>query len=339
MKKIITALSIILVTFNAKAQEIDALLEGGVENGNALLKNYMEPALVGLGYALNSGWYNTGKPHKLLGFDLTVNVNAAYVPESAQFFKFDPSEYTNVGISPSRNGGNTDQLPTIMGPNLNADDIPYLVFNEGTEDEISVTAPTGLGLKDAYGINFVPAPAVQLGIGLIKNTELKVRLLPEQTFGNAGEETSTKMFGLGVMHDVKQWIPGIKNLPFDLSGFVGFNSMTTTSYLDAASPDQMIELKSTGTTVQGIVSKKLAVLTVYGGLGFMTSKTNFKMLGEYEIGSETEPLQDPVNFDYSNAGVRANVGARLKLLIFTFHAEYALQKYNTLTAGIGISVR
>ena len=35
------------------------------------------------------------------------------------------------------------------------------------------------------------------------------------------------------MHDVKQWIPGIKNLPFDLSGFFAFNSLEGSSAIDS----------------------------------------------------------------------------------------------------------
>lgn len=341
MKKI-TILAILSVCYSASsiAQDLDAFLEGGAEHGNKLMQDYMEPAFVGLGYALNSGWYNTGKPHKLLGFDLTLNVNAAYVPQSAQFFTFRPGDYNNeIGLEPSLSGSSSDQLPTIFGPNKDADDIPFLVFNQNTPDNVRVTSPTGLGLKEKLGFNAVPAPSLQLGLGLVKNTELKLRLLPEQTFGDSGEEISTKMFGLGVMHDVKQWIPGIKNLPFDLSGFFAFNTMSTTMNLDAENPDQMIELKTSGTTLQGIISKKIAVLTVYGGLGYISGSTSFKMLGEYDISAEEEPLKNPIAFDYSGTSLRANLGARLKLAVFTLHAEYAVQKYNTLTAGFGISVR
>ncbi|MEQ9303257.1 MAG: hypothetical protein RJQ14_05020, partial [Marinoscillum sp.] len=224
--------------------------------------------------------------------------------------------------------------------NLGADDIPYLVYNENTPDEdddISITAPTGLGLKEEYGVNFVPAPSVQLGIGIYKGTEIKLRLIPEQTFGDPGEEFNTKMFGLGVMHDVKQWIPGIKNLPFDLSGFFAFTKMSNSYQMDADAPDQIGSFDISGTTLQGIISKKLAVLTAYAGVGFSTSKVNFSMDGTYD--TEAGTFVDPIDFEYKNGGLRANVGARLKLLIFTFHAEYALQKYNTLTAGVGISVR
>lgn len=337
MKKITILILSVCFIHAASAQDLDKFLEGSVADANTLMENYMEPALVGLGYALNSGWYNTGRPHKMLGFDLTINANLAYIPDNAEYFKFVASDYEGVSMLPSETG--KTEFPTILGENLEADDIPYLVFGEDTEtpdDDLRVSGPTGLGMKEFIGINAVPAPAVQLGIGLIKNTELKLRLVPEQSFGDPGEEVSTKMFGLGILHDVKQWIPGIKNLPFDLSGFFAFNTMNTTAQLNADAPDQMLELKTSGTTLQGIISKKLAVLTVYGGLGYISSKTEFHMLGTYE---ELPGEKDPVNFEYSNTGLRGNIGARLKLLIFTFHAEYALQKYSTLTAGFGLSVR
>lgn len=334
MKKfILLAIVSICYISTSSAQDVGSFLEGGVEDGNRLLQDYMEPAFVGFGYALNSGWYNTGKPHKLLGFDLTLNGNLAYVPESATFFTINPDDYNNL----TTESGQPVKTPTLFGPNLDADDLPYLVFNEGTEDEIRVTTPTGLGMEEKFS-NFVPAPALQIGLGLVKNTELKLRLIPGSI--TSGQDATLSLFGLGVQHDVKQWIPGIKNLPFDLSAFLAFSKMKATSKLQPDDPtsDQEMILDVSGTTFQGIISKKITVLTVYGGLGFMTSKTNFALKGNYDTESGDLPT-DPINLDYSDGGLRANVGARLKLLVFTFHAEYALQKYNTFTAGFGISVR
>src|SRR5690606_34566650 len=85
------------------------------------------------------------------------------------------------------------------------------------------TGPTGLGLKDEIGRNIMPIPMAHLGIGLPKGTDLKIRFIPKINIGGDGE---LKMFGFGIMHDVKQYIPGIKNLPFDLSGFFGYSKLT-----------------------------------------------------------------------------------------------------------------
>jgi hypothetical protein len=71
-------------------------------------------------------------------------------------------------------------------------------------------------------------------------------------------------------------------------------------------------------------------------MSFPTS-TDFSMLGDYDVSGTI--LSDPIAFDFSSSGMRANVGARIKILVLTLHAEYAIQKYNTLTAGIGVSIR
>ena len=336
MKKLLIILLTFSLSFTALSQDIDAFLEGGVDNANTLLGNYLEPAFQGIGYGLNSGWYNTGKPHKSFGIDLTMSVNMASIPSDAEFFTFNASDYTDITLDPSINGNTSDQLPTLFGPNLDADDIPFLVFNAGTADEVAITSPTGLGMDEALPFNAVPTPMVQIGIGIVKGTEIKLRLIPEQTFGDPGEEFSTSLFGLGIMHDVKQWIPGLKAMPFDLSGFVGFTNFKNSGQLNADAPDQIVELDVSGTTVQGIISKKIAVATFYGGLGFISTKSNFRMLGDYEV--DGVPA-DPIDLEFTSSSPRMNLGARLKLAVFTFHVEYAIQKYNTLTAGFGISVR
>lgn len=338
MKKILLILCFASISFSGFSQiDLGTFLEGGVSDANTLLKGYMEPAFVGFGYGLNSGWYNTAKPHKLFGFDITATVNLAYVPDASQFFTFNDASYTNVRLSnPSNN-----QLPTIFGPNLDADEIPELTFldpDDGSE-VLRITSPTGAGIDETILPNAVPSGMAQIGIGLPKNTELKLRFVPEQTIGDPGEEFKFNVFGIGVMHDVKQWIPGMKLLPFDLSAFIGYTSISSSFAIDKDNPSQIGELNVSGTTIQAVISKKLALLTVYGGVGFINSNADFALKGSYEIESGSAPLVDPVNFDFSSSGARANIGARLKLLVLTLHGEYVIQEYNTLTLGVGLSFR
>lgn len=312
----------------------DKFLEGGVDDANSYLQGYLEPAFVGFGYGFNSGWYNTAQPHKLFGFDITAGVSLATVPEEGQFFTFNNADYTNMSLS----SGTTTELPTLFGPNLHADDIPEVTFTNSNPDlpNLRTTALTGMGIEEAdfypFSNAMVPAPFAQIGLGLIKNTELKFRIVPEQDL----DGNTFKSFGLGLLHDVKQWIPGMKLLPFDLSAFIGYNQFSSSFLIDEAA-GQRAELSISGTTFQAIASKKLALLTVYGGLGYMSSGSSFNMLGNFDVSGAT--LTDPVSFEYSSGGLRGNVGARIKLLILTIHAEYAIQKYNTLTVGLGISVR
>ncbi|MGW8122113.1 DUF6588 family protein [Roseivirga echinicomitans] len=316
----------------AKAQlDFDKFLEAGLTDANKLLQSYMEPAFQGIGYGINAGWYNTARPHRTLGFDLNVTVNAAIVPSSAEFFTFNNADYTNVKLS----NGSTAQTPTLFGPNLGADDLPELTFLENGKETIRISAPTGLGLEEELPVNAVPSPMIQLGVGLIKGTDLKIRYTPDMSFGDE-EEASVKLFGIGVMHDIKQYIPVVNKLPFDLSLFAGFTNLKTSFAIDT-DLNQFAELETKGTVVQALVSKKLLMFTVYGGLGYAKSTTTFGLKGVYT--TETNSYTDPIDLSYDNSGIKANVGLRVRLLFLNVFGEYSFQEYNTATVGIGFSFR
>lgn len=334
--RLIVVIALFFASSTAKAQiDFGTFLEAGAADANTILGKYLEPAFLGFGYGLNSGWYNTAKPHKLLGFDITPTITMAMVPTDAEFFTINAADYNNISLN---SNSPTAQAPTLFGPNLPADELPLLDYtNNG--NTISISSPTGLGITESEDpnipFNAVPSGMVQVGVGLPKNTELKLRIIPTQS----DDDFEFGMFGVGFMHDLKQWVPGFKQLPIDVSGFVGWNRINTKIFLDPENaPDQVAEFNTSGFTLQGLVSKKISILTLFAGLGIATTKTDFSLLGDYDTDDIDLP-DDPINFDYTSAGPRMNVGMRLKLLILTIHADYAIQKYNTLTVGIGLSVR
>ena len=335
----ILAITLVFIGFSSKAQvDFGTFLEARGD-ANKIFESYLEPAFLGFGYGINSGWYNTAKPHKLLGIDITPTVTLAMVPSDAEFFTINDSDFTNLRLD---SNSPTNQAPTLFGPNLPADELPLVQYLDNNGDPtISISSPTGLGLDEELPFNAVPTGMVQVGIGLWKNTDLKLRIIP--TIESEGE-FEFGMFGIGFMHDLKQWIPGLKQIPFDFSGFVGWNRMNAKIFLDEDNPSQVSEFSTSGFTLQGIASKQLSILTVFAGVGIATTKTNFDLIGDYEIENPLDPnnpetITDPVSFDYTSGGPRINLGFRLKLLILTIHADYAIQKYNTLTAGVGLSIR
>lgn len=315
------------------------ILDAGAADASKYLESYMEPAFVGIGFGLQAGWYNTAKPHSFLGFDLTITGAAVQIPTANEFFTFRNSDYDNINYA----GGTSVEVPTLLGPNLGADDLPELTFlNEDGEEIIRLSAPTGLGLDEVFPINAVPNPIIQVGIGLFKGTELKVRFVPESTVESLlgkedGNGIKYSVFGLGVVHDIKQWFPAEKVIPVDIAFFAGYTSMKASAALepDNASSDQFTEFEATSVTLQGIVSKKVAFATFYAGLGYANSKVDFALRGTYD--TETSVLVDPIAFGYDNSGFRTNLGVRLQLLFLTLSGEYAIQEYNTISASIGFS--
>lgn len=311
--------------------DIDNIVKGSQQDANTLVSGYVSPALAVIGSGLNQGWYNTAKPHKLLGVDLTTTINFMSVPSSDMTYYVDNSKLVNI----QRMSGGTPQsgnVPTVFGSST----APTYSYKSNPANTFS--GPGGAGLDDVPVVkNSVPVPTLQLGLGLPKGFDLKIRFVPSIKFGD-NSASSFNMFGIGVMHDVKQYFPGVKSLPFDLSAFVGYTNMKLNIVFDA-SHGQEGTLTSNATTIQGVISKKVSVLTGYAGLGYNIASSTMDVKGNYDLSGTGTYTPMTLSSSGSANGFRATFGLRLKLAVFTFHGEYTLQKYNALSLGFGISVR
>lgn len=332
---LILMLSLTFISRSNAQDDIDQFLKESVEDGEKLIGAYISPAIKAFSLGMNQGWYNTAKPHKVAGVDLTFTGSLMKVPSSEQMFDVNALGLTDISlVDGSGNPRSDGNIPTVLGP----DTPPTFSLNSTLGDPSDdFDGPSGLALGEDVKFleNKMPAAMLQLGFGLPKGTDIKLRLVPKIDVGDDGK---FNLFGIGVMHDVKQYIPGLKNMPFDLSALIGYTKMKLDVAFDpTANPDQrgLFEVKST--TIQGIASKKFSVVTFYGGLGYNIAKSNLAMLGTYDIGGSN--IKDPVDLSYAASGFRASAGMRLKLAVFTFHADYTLQKYSALTVGFGISVR
>lgn len=254
--------------------DIDDILKGTAADARLLTQGYVSPMLKAFGTGLNQGWYNTAKVHKFPGVDLTITVSQVNVPTSDQFFEVDNSLLSSsIKMETAHNGQSVPVtgkglMPTLFGPDNTA--AAFRLYAPTTPPTAipgnngRVGGPPGIGLK------FLPVPIANLGIGLPKGFDLKFRYVPTIDLSNLSSDITGEfnLFGVGVMHDVKQYIPGIKALPFDLSAFVGYTSMKLDVGFDVNNPDQRGIFKSTATTIQALISKKVSVLTVYGGLQY-----------------------------------------------------------------------
>lgn len=347
--KIFTLLLLGFLTLNhsAQSQDFGEVFKAGPEDAEQYLESYIKPIMLSFNNGLGSGWYNTAKPHKLLGFDLTASANIANIPSSDKLWQFRNSDFTNLRLQ----SGSEASLPTAVGgstaTNLvvrgNAQIGPINFANQSDPFQ----AAEGYDTQDLPIAGF-PVPAFQLGIGLVKNTDLKIRYVPTLEF----DDLSIGLFGIGVMHDLKQWIPGLKLVPFDLSGFVGYTGLKAEFDIDVDETDSnnyryeaqgTAEFKASSTTIQILASKKIAILTPYVGLGYNIGSSSFKVNGDFTYTDDmgqTVTIQNPVDLSFDGgSSPRITVGARIKLLILTLHADYSIQKYNTFTVGAGISIR
>jgi hypothetical protein len=318
--------------------DVNDLLNESIDDSKKLIHAYVSPLMNSLSSGLNQGWYNTAKTHKIAGVDLTITVNAMGIPSNQ--LTYNPSKLGLQRVSLDNSSPGYPNAPTVFGK----EQTPKYIFDKGGVDE-PFDGPPGIDLKGNIGMNRIPVPMAHLGIGLPKGTDLKIRFVPAISIGDGGE---IKMFGVGVMHDVKQWIPGIKRLPFDLSGFVGYSKLSLSYAFDdadasAGENNQRGEFNVNATTIQGVISKKISVITFYGGVGYNIAKSNLAVKGTFDLNDDNDTddanEKNPLDLKFAASGPRATAGFRLKLAVFTLHADYTLQKYSCISAGFGIAVR
>lgn len=349
MKSMIRACAMVVVcsvlSVKVYAQDFDKLIKGSTKDANILVQGYLSPALKAFATGLNQGWYNTAKTHKKFGFDLTFSVAGVMIPSSEKFFTVDNGQLTEIALDTDHDDNSVSadgkgRVPTLFGPTSTKS---KYAFKDPQNGAGTFDGLEGIDLKDEIGVNFLPVPVFSLGFGLPKSIELRFRFIPTINIGD--DEGKINYFGVGVMHDVKQYIPGIKMLPFDLSAFAGHTRMSVTAQIgDPNSPDydpsQKGEFVVSATTIQGLISKKVSVLTVYGGVGYNIAKSTLKAKGDYDLDDDgINDVTDPLNLSVSSSGPRMTAGIRLKFAFFTLHGDYTLQKFSTFSAGFGINVR
>lgn len=350
------AFALVLIAPSQAQVELEGTLRAGPQDAETYLQEYMEPGIISFANGLANGWVNTAKPHKLLGFDITFSANLATVPEEAYKFSFASKTWQNLEFV-----SGDDQIPTFVGGaanttlQLRADAV---ITDPKTGQSIDYTS-TSEPFSAASGIDVtdipfagIPTPTLNMGIGLMKNTELKVRYMPSINT----DDFSMEMWGVGIMHDIKQWIPGLKLVPIDISGFIGTTRLNVNVNYEFEEPSgtgdkfytdgpASTEFSVSSTTIQILASKKLAIFTPYASVGYNIVGSTLDVKGTYVYDNGdgvTEPLRidDPVSLEFGgNSSPRITVGGQLKLLILTLHADYTIQKYNTFTAGVGISIR
>jgi hypothetical protein len=290
-------------TQNALAQGNAAeLMKAGKADANKLANAYFSPALTAFGLGLNGGWFNTAKVHGIGGFDITICGNVPFAPSAQQSYNVNDLGLTNVSLVDPNSDG---VAPTIFGAAKSGPDVYLHTANPaygqpGQPKEIGVDT---FALPQGIGANFAPVPTAQLTVGVGYGTEVGVRFMPKLNLGGFG----MGLWGFAVKHDFKQWIPGIKEMPFDLSAMFGFTKLNTGYKLsndDKLTPetgsdiydpnpnrsynDQSFEFISTSWTTNVIISKKLGPFTPYLGLGYQASKTNLNILGDFPITSVNE---------------------------------------------------
>jgi hypothetical protein len=310
------------------------------DDAQTYLNHYLSPVMNGLMYNLNNGWYHTGKTHDKWGFDLTLTASVSMIPEAEKMFVFEASEYNYLTLSSGSN-----ELPTAAGSTTTS--VLQATNDEG--DSVTFDALQGVGNK--WPSNFfipvsVPTPMIQVGVGIPSGTDVKLRYFPKTT----NDELSYSLMGIGIQHDLTQHLKFLDKIPTLHISALGSFTQAQLTYTPTESPvegeGQRMEMKVGTYTLQVIGDIDLKLVNFYLGMGYTGGATNIDALGTYQYDYDEngsfeadETVTDPMHLNFEINGFKTTAGVRFSLGPVRVFADYTLQKYPAIAAGLAFSIR
>lgn len=314
----------------------ESILLAVESDSKKIFKRYMNPLMKGAIYSSNTGWYNTAKVHKKLGIDLSLRLNASFVPSSEQIFSVTDLDYISTEAI---------NLPTIAGESRQ-ENLIITIPSDGNLPEMTTTIKSPKGIKSRLPLGAIPAPVLQLGIGIPFDTEIIIRYSPE--YHRRGIDMSLK--GIGVKHNLLQYFGPIDKFPLNVSAFASFSKMKIDydiqSFSSLEGSGQVAQFSLNNYNLLLLASLDVLVVNFYGGIGLTGGSSSFKMLGQYDLEYQTQSnipiqrtLKDPIDMNFKASDFQTTLGAKFKFLIFSAFIDFTFQEYNTLSAGISANFR
>jgi hypothetical protein len=338
MKKIVLSLVLFVCVFSLKAQnDIDVLLAAGVDDAQRFANDYLAPGTNGVMHSMNTNWFNSAKVKPLGGFEISLVANASLVGDDDKSFGMNAADYNNVQFV---TGSSVQNVATVLGEND-----PSIFVEVEYDDPIfgSQTAefelPQGIG-EDSY--NLIPSAALQGAVGLGSGIEVKARYLPKIDT----DEVTFNMYGAALQLEFTEWLPADKIWPVALSALVAYNHIDGSYNLTESSgiegENQRLENKTNTWLFQMIVSTKLPVFNLYGGLGYLKGTSESDLLGSYRVTDgilTSQTIVDPFSVSSDVSAVRGTVGFKLKLGFFRLNGEYHISEFEAFSVGVNFGFR
>ncbi|WP_028890130.1 DUF6588 family protein [Tenacibaculum ovolyticum] len=341
-KTTLSLLTIFALAFNAKAQNIQDFFLANTEDASKLTSAYMAPAMKGLVYSMNNGWYHTAKVHKKFGFDISIGANASFVPAKDEIFNISSLGLKGLtfpngaaipegATSPTIAGGD-DAIPARLGISVIADGTTI-------NTPIEISLPKGADLP----VNAVPAPSVQVGLGLPYKFDVMLRLVPKV----GTDDAKGSVWGLGLKKEFTDLLSPLGKTPLHLSFLAAYTNMSvdynfTENSTQITTDNANAQFRLNAYTVQAIASINFPIINFYGGLGYNGGNTKVNMLGDFNLnygGGVVDTITDPVSVKNNTGSFNATIGTRLSLGFFKIFGSYTMQEYNSVNAGIAFSFR
>ncbi|WP_422858447.1 DUF6588 family protein [Flagellimonas sp. S174] len=302
----------------------------GVEAAEDLASIYLEPLSEGLLYGLTGAWNNTARVKQEWELDFGLVANGSFVPDEKLSRIIDISAIENLEVL---GGGNLVSIPTILGSTES--EVTFVATRDG--EEFIFDAPTGIGLLST---NWLPNAFLQASLGLPLNSEFSLRIFPKISI----DEASVGVVGFGLKNELTKSFKGLNKLPVAVSAFVAFTRLdadydfVTDGFVTGES--QSVDASLNSWLFEVLTSTKFPVWNLYGGIGYITGKSNYALKGTYTITTQEETIsfENPFDVQASISGLRGNLGGSVRMNRFKISLDYTFQGFNNLALGMHYNI-
>lgn len=314
--------------------DLQVLLLSGLEDSQTFARDYLRPGTEAALDNLSSGWYHTSEVKKPLRFEFSIVGNASLQLSDHQSFFLDTDHYNNLEFSDGTAGR---EVSTIFGTNPTAIQVESVYLSASGEERISVfELPGGIGETD---INYFPLVFLQARLGVFKGTEIKARYFPKMEY----KDVEAGLFGAALQHEITSWLPGADLLPVAIAGLVGYTQMKGqydfTAQEQVEGENQILKATMDSWIFTAIVSTKIPVFNVHGGIGYASGSSTTEMLGTYvmtdrDTGETIFIVENPLKVKHEIGGLVGSLGISVKLGVLKLSADYNFQEYEVVKVGV-----
>lgn len=268
-------------------------------------KEYFKPLATFFGTYFNSGAYYSADLPTTFQFKFSIIGMYSFISDGQKTFT------PNPGVE----GYNTTETTsTIVG-----------------EKGSYYIGPGGfLAYPGGLNISSVPSGIYQAA-GSIYGTELMIRFFPKIKIS----EVKTGLWGVGLKHDIGQWIPGI---PVDLAIQLLYNNFGVEYVGD--DPTSYIKMDSKNFAINAHASKTFSeMFIVYGGLQYESSSMDLEYIFKdpNELYPTIKDTRQSTSVDGDNV-FRVTAGGAVKLLPVLFNLDFNVTSMFTITGGISLQL-
>lgn len=338
MRKFIVLLGLISGLCSNAQDKLEDLLAAGIEDAQRFASGYIKPGTEGLMHNISNGWIRSAEVKKQWSFDISLVANASFVKERHRSFSLITAEYNNLKF---RDGSLVQNVATALGENK-SDIRVYSVVTDGeNSQEVEFELPQGLA---SVNMDILPTAFLQGSIGVFKGTEVKMRFFPKIK----QEDIKVGFFGFGVQHEFTSWLPAENTFPLAISGLVAYTNLGAsydfTNFEIVTGSNQRFDLNVNSWLFQAQVSTKWPMFNFYGGIGYVSGKSDFHVLGTYKvidgipITESTNEFKDPFTIKNKVSDVRGTIGAELSLGFFGLNLDYNFAEFDNASLGLHFGI-